>query len=53
MTDWYIKRQLENFRSGVRGSHLSDYYGFQMGLMAQTLHDEQAMNDLVAYINTL
>lgn len=53
MTDWYIARQLENFRAGVRGAHPSDYYGFQMGLMGKTLHDEQAVSDIVAYINTL
>jgi len=53
MSDWYLARQLENFRDGVRGSHSSDYYGFQMGLMASIARDEQAINDLVAYINTL
>ena len=53
MTDWYLERQLQNFKDGVRGSHKSDYYGYQMGFMAQTLHDEQAVKDLVAYINTL
>ncbi len=53
MSDWYLARQLENFREGIRGSHSSDYYGFQMGLMASIARDEQAINDLVAYINTL
>ncbi len=53
MTDWYLKRQLQNFKDDIRGSHTGDYYGFQMGFMARTLQDEQAMNDLVAYINTL
>jgi cytochrome c oxidase subunit 2 len=53
MSDWYLARQLENFREGIRGSHSSDFYGFQMGLMAGTARDEQAINDLVAYINTL
>ena len=53
MTDWYMVRQLQNFKDGVRGAHSSDYYGFQMGFMARILQDEQAMNDLVAYINTL
>jgi cytochrome c oxidase subunit 2 len=53
MTDWYLVRQIQNFKSGVRGSHLSDYYGFQMNLMAANLQDDQAINDLVAYINTL
>jgi len=53
MTDWYAARQLQNFKDGVRGSHLQDYYGMQMGFMGRILEDEQAINDLVAYINTL
>jgi cytochrome c oxidase subunit 2 len=53
MSDWYLARQLENFREGIRGSHSSDFYGFQMGLMANVARDEKAINDLVAYINTL
>jgi len=53
MTDWYIARQLQNFKQGVRGSHPQDYYGMQMGFMGRILQDEQAINDLVAYINTL
>ena len=53
MTDWYLARQIENFKEGIRGAHPTDFYGFQMSLMAKTLHDEQAVNDLVAYINTL
>ena len=52
-SDWYLKRQLENFRDDVRGAHPQDYYGFQMGLMGKSLHDEEAMNDIVAYINSL
>jgi len=48
-----MKRQLQNFQQGIRGLHPSDYYGFQMTLMAQSLHDEQAVDDLIAYINTL
>ena len=52
-TDWYLTRQLENFKSGVRGSHPQDYYGYQMGLLGITLRDEQAIKDVVAYINTL
>ena len=38
MSDWYLKKQLENFRdSGIRGAHPQDYYGFQMGLMSKSL----------------
>ncbi len=53
MSDWYLERQLHAFRDDVRGSHPQDYYGFQMGLMGQSLYDEQAVRNLIAYINTL
>jgi len=53
MTDWYLKRQLENFQHEIRGQHPTDFYGFQMSLMARTLYGEQDIDDLIAYINTL
>ena len=53
MSDWYVERQLNSFKEDVRGSHPRDYYGFQMGLMGKSLHTEQAMKDIVAYINSL
>jgi len=53
MSDWYLKRQLANFRDGIRGGHPQDYYGEQMGFMAQTLRRENAIDDVVAYINSL
>jgi cytochrome c oxidase subunit 2 len=51
--DWYLKRQLENFRSGVRGTHEADNYGHQMVLMARSLQNEQSIDDLMAYLGTL
>ena len=51
--DWYIARQLENYKKGIRGAHPSDLYGKQMMLITGVLRDDQAINDLVAYINTL
>ncbi len=53
MSDWYLLSQLKNFKQGVRGEHPYDLYGMQMGFMARTLQDEQAMRDVIAYINTL
>jgi cytochrome c oxidase subunit II len=53
MSDWYMVTQLKNFRDGVRGSHPQDLYGAQMGLLAATLRDDQAISDLVAYINSM
>jgi cytochrome c oxidase subunit 2 len=51
--DWYLKRQLDNFRLGVRGANTGDTYGHQMVLMARSLPTEQSVNDLLAYLNTL
>jgi cytochrome c oxidase subunit II len=53
MSDWYLSRQLENFKTGVRGGHPQDHYGMQMGFMGRTLHDERAIRDVVAYMNSL
>jgi cytochrome c oxidase subunit 2 len=53
MSDWYLAAQLNNFKQGIRGGHPQDSYGPQMALMASILQDEQSINDVVAYINTL
>ncbi len=53
ISDWYLLNQLKNFKDGVRGAHPADLNGKQMGFMSRTLLDEQAMKDVVAYINTL
>jgi cytochrome c553 len=50
---WYLRRQLENFKSGARGSDSRDTYGLQMAPMAQLLQDDQAIADVVAYITSL
>jgi len=51
--DWYLKRQLQNFRQGIRGAHEEDDYGHQMVLMARALQNEKSIDDLLAYLNTL
>ena len=53
MSDWYLARQLEYFQQGIRGGHEADVYGDQMYMMANILKDETAINDIIAYINTL
>lgn len=50
---WYLVRQLQNFKQGIRGSDPKDIYGMQMAPMAQILPDQQAMEDVVAYIVSL
>ena len=51
--DWYLARQLRYFKSGIRGAHPEDIYGAQMPPMLGQLQDEQAIEDVVSYINTL
>jgi cytochrome c oxidase subunit 2 len=53
MTDWYMVTQLKNFKQGIRGKSSQDTFGMQMAPMAAMLADDQAINDVVAYINTL
>jgi len=51
--DWYLVTQLENFKSGNRGSNPGDAYGMQMRASVQLLADDDAIRDVVSYINTL
>lgn len=51
--DWYIARQINNFRSGIRGGHPQDIFGTQMRSMSQILTTEEQVNDVATYINTL
>lgn len=52
LNDWYLTRQLHNFREGIRGSHPDDTYGAQMRAAAQLLTDKD-IEDVVTYINSL
>jgi cytochrome c oxidase subunit II len=52
MSDWYMARQIKNFRDGVRGAHPQDIYGAQMALIAGMLADDAAIGDVLAYLNT-
>lgn len=51
--DWYIVRQLQYFKAGIRGTDPNDTFGMQMRPMAMTLATDQAVADVAAYINTL
>lgn len=52
-SDWYLVTQLRNFKAGLRGADERDTLGAQMRAIGATLPDDQAINDVVAYINTL
>jgi len=53
MAPWSLKKQLVNFRSGLRGGHAEDDAGQQMAAMAESLDGDQAILDVVAYIDSL
>jgi len=51
--DWYMLRQLEKFKNGMRGADPRDPQGIQMRAMSTTLESRQAMLDVIAHIHTL
>ena len=50
--DWYLLEEMKNFRSGARGANPGDTWGLTMRANAVLL-DDQAMEDVVAYVQTL
>jgi cytochrome c oxidase subunit 2 len=51
--DWYIVRQLQNYKSGVRGGDPKNVFDTQMRPMAMILTTDEAVNNVAAYINSL
>jgi cytochrome c553 len=53
INDWYLRRQLIHFKNGTRGAHPADISGAQMAAMAGTLEDEKAIDNVVAFIQSM
>lgn len=53
MNPWYIERQLNNFRHGIRGVDTRDEHGAQMATIAKTLTSDESVKAVVEYIKTL
>lgn len=51
--DWYLVAQIKKFQQGQRGYHNADHGGRQMRPMVATLATDEAINNVVAYINSL
>ncbi|MBC2605139.1 c-type cytochrome [Pelagicoccus albus] len=51
--DWYLEAQIHKFKDGVRGGNPEDITGSQMRPMAMVLANDQAIKDVIAYIETL
>ena len=52
-SDWYLVTQLRNFKLKLRGADERDTLGAQMAAIGATIPDDQAIIDVVSYINTL
>ncbi len=50
---WYVQRQLEKFRSGVRGTHPDDVGGLRMHPMSLSLRRDEDLADVAAYVASL
>jgi len=52
---WYIKKQLKNFKAGIRGGDMAkDPTGGQMSMMAKTLiPTDEALEAITLYVETL
>jgi cytochrome c oxidase subunit 2 len=53
LQEWYLVKQMQKYRTGLRGSEAQDTLGQQMAAIAKGLPDEQTVNDVAAYIATL
>ena len=53
MSDWYLVSALEKYKAGVRGANPANTNAVLMRGMANILVNEQAIKDVVAYIDTL
>ncbi|MCB1672172.1 MAG: cytochrome c oxidase subunit II [Gammaproteobacteria bacterium] len=53
MSDWYFVNQINNFRQKIRGAHANDLYGEQMVWMATAMADQDEVEDVAAYLNSL
>ena len=51
--EWYVARQLQNFKTGLRAPNTSDVYGTQMRALSMTLADDQEIADVSAYVASL
>lgn len=51
--DWYLLRQLKNYRSGIRGAREGDAPAAQMMAAMAVVNGDEDLRHLVAYINTL
>jgi cytochrome c oxidase subunit 2 len=50
---WYLERQLQKFRTGVRGSHPDDNTGLRMRPMSRLLRNDEDVKAIAEYVSKL
>lgn len=50
MASWYVEKQLQNFRTDVRGTHPKDMPGMRMRPMARALYPESDVKAIADYV---
>lgn len=53
MSDWYLVRQLQNYKAGARGYHPADASGKQMAMLTGMLTSDESIHDVISYVNKL
>jgi cytochrome c553 len=53
LPEWYLVAQLQNFKSGARGTHPEDTGGLRMYPMSQTLETDADMKAVAAHVAAL
>ena len=53
MKEWYVERELEKFRGGIRGLQFNDVEGMRMVPMAISLTSEDDVKAVAHYVETL
>jgi cytochrome c oxidase subunit 2 len=53
MRAWYVERQLQKFRAGVRGAHFNDQEGMRMRPMALSLSTDENVQAVAKYVESL
>jgi cytochrome c553 len=51
--DWYLKSQIEKFKSGIRGHHPKDLRGKKMVETLSFLDEDINIDNIIAYITSL
>jgi cytochrome c553 len=51
--DWYLATQIRKFKTGVRGANPKDTEGRLMRTIARTVPNEDALRNVLAYVETL